>query len=103
MKKIKVKKKNLIIVSIVAILLFVTVTYGRYIYNGIKNYYLSTKNFYFNSDKLAETTAYYQLDNWSGVEPVTVVFNMDSKKNNIVASPDNIAYDIEFECSTNVI
>ena len=102
MKKLKIKKKNLIILSVAALLLFVTVTYGRYIYNGIRNYYLSTKNFYFNSDKLAETTAYYQLDNWSGVEPVTVVFNMDSKKNNIVASPDNIAYDIEYECSANV-
>ncbi len=102
MKKIKLKKKNLIFLSIGAFLLIITVTYGRYIYNGIKNYYLSTKNFYFNSDKLAENMAYYQLDNWSGVEPITVTFNMDSKKNNIVSSPDNIAYDIDFECSTNV-
>ena len=98
----KKTKKRIIIISITLFLLFVTATYGRYIYYGIRNYYLSTKNFYFNSDKLSENDAYYQLDNWSGVEPVTITFNMNSKKNNIVSSPDNITYDIEFECSTNV-
>ena len=98
----KKTKKRIIIISITLFLLFFTATYGRYIYYGIRNYYLSTKNFYFNSDKLSEDDAYYQLDNWSGVEPVTITFNMDSKKNNIVSSPDNISYDIEFECSTNV-
>ena len=105
MKKRKIKKlnkKKVIIISIILMVLFITATYGRYIYNGLRNYYLSTKNFYFNSDKLSENEAYYQLDNWSGVEPVTVTFNMNSKKNNIVASPDNIAYSIEYECSTNV-
>ncbi len=98
----KKTKKRIIIISITLFLLFFTATYGRYIYYGIRNYYLSTKNFYFNSDKLSEDDAYYQLDNWSGVEPVTITFNMDSKKNNIVSSPDNISYDIEFECSSNV-
>lgn len=102
MKKRKLNKKRIIIISIVLMLLFITATYGRYIYNGLRNYYLSTKNFYFNSDKLSEEEAYYQLDNWSGVEPITVTFNMNSKKNNIVASPDNITYEIEFECSSNV-
>ena len=102
MKKIKITKKRIIIISITLISIFVTVTYGRYIYNGIRNYYLSTKGFYFNSDKLSEGTSNYQLDNWSGVEPVVVTFNMNSKKNNLVSSPLNIEYDIEFECSTNV-
>lgn len=98
----KVKKKNIIIISIALILLSITFSYGRYIYNGLRNYYLSTKSFYFNSDKMSDNGSYYQLDNWSGVEPVTITFNMDSKKNNLVASPDNISYDIEYECSTNV-
>ena len=102
MKKIKITKKRIIIFSIIVISLVVTATYGRYIYRGIRNYYLSTKGFYFNSDKLSENTSIYQLDNWSGVEPVVVTFNMDSKKNNIVSSPLNIEYNISFECSTNV-
>lgn len=100
--KIKLKKKHWIIIAIVLIVLSITFSYGRFIYNGLRNYYLSTKSFYFNSDKMSDNESYYQLDNWSGVEPVTITFNMDSKKNNLVASPDNIAYDIEFECSSNV-
>ena len=103
-KKLKSNKKNvyLIFASIILIVIAITISYGRYIYNGLRNYYLSTKSFYFNSDKMSENESYYQLDNWSGVEPVTITFNMDSKKNNLVASPDNITYDIEYECSTNV-
>ena len=98
----KIKKKHIIIISVILILLSITFSYGRFIYNGIRNYYLSTKSFYFNSDKMSDDEAYYQLDNWSGVDPVTITFNMDSKKNNLVASPDNIEYDINYECSTNV-
>lgn len=101
-KQIKLKKKHIIIISIILIVLSITFSYGRYIYNGLKNYYLSMKSFYFNSDKMSDNGSYYQLDNWSGVEPVTITFNMDSKKNNLVASPDNITYDITYECSTNV-
>lgn len=101
-RKIKLKKKHIIIISIVLIVLSITLSYGRFIYNGLRNYYLSTKSFYFNCDKMSDNESYYQLDNWSGVEPVTITFNMDSKKNNLVASPDNISYDIDYECSTNV-
>lgn len=101
-RKRKINHKNIIIISSFLILFFLTITYGRYIYRGIRNYYLSTKNFYFNSDKLTEDMSYYQLDNWSGVEPVTITINMDSKKNNIVASTDNIEYSIDFTCSSNV-
>ena len=98
----KIKKKHIIIISIILIVVSITFSYGRFIYNGLKNFYLSTKSFYFNSDKMSDNGSYYQLDNWSGVEPVTITFNMDSKKNNLVASPDNITYDIEFSCSSNV-
>ena len=101
-KKKKIDNKKIIIIVALLTGLFLIGTYGRYIYRGIRNYYLSTKNFYFNSDKLTEDESYYQLDNWSGVEPVTITFNMNSKKNNIIASNDNITYDISFECSTNV-
>ena len=102
MKRKKISKKKVIILVVSLMLVFGATTYGRYIYEGIKNYYLNTKKFYFNSDKLSESNAYYQLDNWSGVDPVTITFNMDSKKNNILASPLNIEYDISYECSNNV-
>lgn len=99
--KSHIKKRFVIVIALLSLFL-VSATYGRYIYNGIKNYYLSTKNFYFNSDKLSEYGYYHQLDNWSGVDPVVITFNMDSKKNNIVASPLNIEYSISYTCSSNV-
>lgn len=95
-------KKIYIIVIILILLFFVIGTYGRYIYNGIKNYYLSTKSFYFNSDKLSDNVSNYQLDNWSGVEPIHIVFNLDGRKNNLVSTPGDIAYDITYTCSSNV-
>lgn len=101
-RKKKLNNKNIIIIVALLTGVFLIGTYGRYIYRGLRNYYLSTKNFYFNSDKLSEDESYYQLDNWSGVEPVTITINMNSKKNNIVASSDNISYTISYECSTNV-
>lgn len=101
MKGLK-SKKILLVFFVIILLYFFISTYGRYIYNGIRNYYLSTKEFYFNSDKLSDNISSYQLDNWSGVEPVSIVFNMDSKKNNLVSSPSDINYDIIFSCSNNV-
>jgi hypothetical protein len=100
-RKFKLKKK-LIICTIIAVLSFFGVTYGRFIYNGIRNYYLSTKNFYFNSDKLGESLTRYQVDNWSGVEPVTIKINMNSRKNNKISSKENINYTIKYRCSNNV-
>ena len=102
MKKIFKKYRNIIFLVIACLLIVLTGVYGRYIYRGIKNYYLSSKGFYFNSDKLSEDGSFYQLDNWSGVDPVTVKVNMDSKRNNKLASRYNIEYSITFECSTNV-
>ena len=102
MKRIFKKYKNLIFLIVACLLIVITGVYGRYIYKGIRNYYLSSKGFYFNSDKLSEDNSFYQLDNWSGVDPVVIKFNMDSKKNNKLASTLNIEYTITFECSTNV-
>lgn len=103
MKNKIIKKRNLFILAIVSLISLVGVTYGRFIYNGIRNYYLSTKNFYFNSDKLTEDFKRYQIDNWSGVEPVPIDIYMNSRKNNKVSANENINYSIEYTCSSNVI
>ena len=103
MKKKILKKRNLFILTILALISLVGVSYGRFIYNGIRNYYLSTKNFYFNSDKLSENLKRYQIDNWSGVESVPIDIYMNSRKNNKVSANENIDYTIEYSCSSNVV
>ncbi|MGM9879247.1 MAG: hypothetical protein ACI31R_04410 [Bacilli bacterium] len=78
-------------------------TFGRYIYNEIRNFYLASNNFYFNCDKLSEDLSRYQVDNWSGAESYSITFNMDSYDNNIKYASSDIDYDITYSCSSNVI
>ena len=53
MKKNKLNKKKVYItLGIILLIITIGLSYGRYAYNGIKDFYLASKNFYFNSDKL---------------------------------------------------
>ncbi len=103
-KKFKIKKKHVFLFLIIALIIITTlgITMSRYIYNGLRNFYLSTKKFYFNSDKLDASTANYQLDNWSGVDPYTIIINMNSNKNSLVSAEMDIPYNITFSCSNTV-
>lgn len=114
MRKIKrvlaVKKNGKLIWGKVILLLVVSifcfdsgVTFSRYAYTNIRNFYFTTKKFYFNSDKLTEEGAVIEMDNWSGVGEYAVTFNMNSYANNNLYSEDDIFYDIQYTCSDNVI
>ena len=108
MKKLSKKIKNFGIFKFIFILIIIIIlslfifkpSFARYVYNGLKNYYYESQSFYFNSDKLSVDGAVFQLDNWDGVNSFDVTFNMDSMKNNLIASNSNIAYDIEYQCSS---
>lgn len=99
--KIKVTKVSFVVLLVLlGCLLFFGTSLSRFIYNGVKNYYFESQNFYFNCDKLAENEAIFQLDNWDGVTSFEITFNMNSFKNNLVSAKSNIEYDIEYECSS---
>lgn len=97
------KKITYIIICVVIILSTITLAYGRYIYNEIRDSYLATKSFYFNSDKLTTNRAIYQVDNWSAVDPYSITININNRKNNLVYSTSDITYEISYTCSSNVI
>lgn len=83
MQRLKLKdiqKKPQILIILVLILCFTTlsVTFGRYVLNEINNFFVRTKEFYFYSDKLKNPSTFYQIDNWSGVDPYTITINMNS-------------------------
>lgn len=99
----KFVKKSYIILGIIIILSITFISYGRYIYNDIRDFYLSSRNFYFNSDKLKVNRAIYQVDTWSAVDPYTIVINMNSSKNNLVHTSSDIEYNISYICSDNVL
>jgi hypothetical protein len=82
---------------------FLGITLGRFVYLEVRHSIFTTNNFYFNSDKMAETTSVYQLNNWGGAEVYTIIFNMNSLKNNEVGATSDINYNISFSCTDNVI
>lgn len=103
-KKLKFpkSKKLLVLVIMITLLIPITPTLGRFIYKEIKNYYFNTKKFYFESDKLDEDLAYLQIDNWNGVDTYNITINLNSYKNSLVKSDNDIDYNITYECSTNL-
>lgn len=100
--KLNIKK----IVSIYLIIFFtlpIGYTFARYAYTEIKTYFFKTKKFYFNCDKLSERGSVIEMTNWSGVGQYSITFNMNSYSNSLLSSDENISYDIQYNCSNNVV
>lgn len=105
--KRKVKKINPIVLLIIfMIVIFLTprfVSTAKYVYNAIHEHYLSSKDFYFSSDKLSINHTEYEItNNWSGAEPYVITVNMSSKQNDMSYTESDIDYSITYTCSDNV-
>ena len=108
MKRIKVHripkfKKKILIVLIILLCLPISFTLGRFVYNKVLDLYFTSKNFFFESDKLTVDGAIYSLDYWNGVDPYNVVINLNSFKNNKLKSNSDITYEINYTCSSEII
>ena len=98
-------KKLALILMLLFIIIFIlvklvlpgAVSLSRYVYYAVRSYYLNTREFYFNSDKLSMETAHFESDNWSGVEEYRVTINMNSKKNINEYAKVDIDYNLEYE------
>ena len=101
-KGIFFSKKWYVFIVIVIILSSTVFTYGRYIYNDIKEMYLTSKNFYFNSDKLTMNRAIYQVDNWSAIDNYSITIGLNNYKNNLVSTKSDIGYKLSYTCSNNI-
>lgn len=98
------KKKQIVILALIVLsLMSVIIVFGRYVTNSINNFFVKSKEFYFNSDKLSEGNSVYQVDNWSGVDDYVITINMNSNNNNIESASYDIGYDISYKCSDNAI
>ena len=108
MKRIKVHripkfKRKILIVLIIILCLPISFTLGRFVYNKVLDLYFTSKNFFFESDKLTVDGAIYSLDYWNGVDPYNVVINLNSFKNNKLKSNSDIIYEIKYMCSSEII
>lgn len=103
-KKQKKQILERIIVSVffLSIIIFTT-SLARYVFKEVKDIFLMSKNFYFNSDKLSASGMNFQIDNWNGVDSYPITYNMNSFKNNKVKAETDITYEITYTCSSNII
>lgn len=100
----KYKKQQIVILALIVLsLLSIVIVFGRYVTNTINNFFVRSKEFYFNSDKLSEDNSLYQVDNWSGVDDYVITINMNSNDNNIESASYDIGYNISYKCSDNAI
>lgn len=105
-KENKNKKTTSYIIIISALILVLSIplliTVSRYAIDSINNYFSRSKEFYFLSDKLTSDNYSYLINNWSGVDPYTIVINMSSMENNLLKTTYDIGYDITYTASSKI-
>lgn len=102
-RKISKPKKTILIIFACLLCLPVAFTLGRFVYQKAIDLYFTSKNFFFESDKLTVDGTSYLLDYWNGVDPYNVVINLNSFKNNKLKSNNDITYKVSYTCSSTVI
>lgn len=90
------KKRKILIIFMILIILFSTIslTLGKYIYNSVWNYYISSKGFYFESDLLDINTKKNSNLKWDGTN---IFFELKNSSRNGLVSEYDITYKITCE------
>ena len=94
----KNSKRTVIIIAILIVLVaIVTGTSAKYVYNSVWSYYLTSKEFYFESDLLTLGTKKNAILNWDGTDVSFVIKN----NNDLSTSEFDISYKIACEVLGN--
>lgn len=94
------KKHKKIAVLLVCIVLFVSslffINYSRYVKDMVQTYYLRTKKFYFNSNRLTTLGKDYQSNPWIINDPnnYRISIAMNTKLNSLKVMTDDVVYDV---------
>ena len=98
----KKKKLNKLKVGIVVFLImfaFAIAVFGRYVYNSVREAYLTAKQFYFTSNILTVNGAHYTYSNWNGIETYPIEFDLYTFMNQVT----KLDYDLDYSvtCTTS--
>lgn len=87
------KKKKILIVIFLFFMVSLTIslTLGKYVYNSVWNYYLTSRNFYFDSDLLSVNSRNNSFLKWNGEN---IHFSLKNSSNDKLVSDYNISYKI---------
>ena len=90
------KKRKIMTIFIIISVLFGTIsmTLGKYIYNSVWSYYLTSREFYFESDMLDINTKKNSMLKWDGED---IKFKLKNGKNDELISEYDITYKIVCE------
>jgi len=92
-KHMSIKKKIILVCVLVIALSFVSV-FAKYVLDKYNAFYSKSKEFYFSSDKLAENTPTYKIENWLGTNSYTINISLSSWENELLHTPYDINYSI---------
>lgn len=99
MKNRKINKVKVSIVLIILLILLMNLTgFGRFIYNSIKDRYLSSQSFYFTSNLLDVNNAQLTYNNWTGTDVYKLDIALYSYENELLRLDEDLDYTIT--CST---
>lgn len=92
------KKNKILIVILLFFMLSLTIslTLGKYVYNSVWNYYLTSRNFYFESDLLSIDSRNNSFLKWNGEN---ISFTLKNSSNDKLVSD----YDISYQISCSVL
>ena len=96
-KEKKLNKVKVAVVLFIIVLIVSGVAFGRYVYNGIREAYFTSKEFYFTSDLLTLDNATYQYEDWGGVDAYDINFDLYSYANTLLRLDYDLNYSVSCE------
>ena len=96
-KRRKLNKVKVGIVLFIIVIAFSITVFGRYIYNSLRDVYLTAQQFYFESDILDVDTPVYSYNNWGGIDVYEVEFDLYSYNNKLEKLDYNLEYTLTCE------
>lgn len=99
MRNKKINKLKVSIVCAIVIVFILHITgFGRFLYNNIKDRYLSSKQYYFTSNLLEVNKESHTYNNWSGTDVYKLDLELYSFDNDLLKADYDLEYTIS--CTT---
>ena len=93
----KLNKVKIVVAVFIIVMIIAGAVFGRYVYNGIREAYFTSKEFYFTSDLLTLDNATYQYENWGGVDAYDINFDLYSYANTLLRLDYDLNYSVSCE------
>lgn len=95
----KLNKTKVAIVIFLIVVLVALSVFGRYVYNGIREAYFTSRKFYFTSNLLTLNNPTYLYEDWGGVDAYDINFDLYSYANTLTRMDYDLNYTVS--CETN--